>query len=124
LLGADFEQLDFENERGAAGNRRAALVPIREDGRADELRLAADLHLLHALGPTGNHAVERERCGLVALIGAVELGSVNQRAAVVDLHGVGGFGLFAGAGLELLVDQSGFGFDRSGLGGGLGGVGL
>ena len=55
------------------------------DGQV-ELRLLADLHLLHALGPALDDAAERERRRLTALARAVEHGAVDQRAGVVDLH--------------------------------------
>ena len=44
--------------------------------------------------------------GLAALVGAVELLAVDERALVVHLHDVGGLGRLAGAGLQLLVDQA------------------
>eukprot|EP01035_Chromulina_nebulosa_P035560 gene35560-47817_t len=104
----DGNQLDFEVERGvrrdhAAGAARA----VGDRRRAGQLGLAARLHLLHAFGPAGNHAVERELGGFAALVGAVELlAGVGEGAAVVHLDHVGGRGRGAGAFLERLVDQA------------------
>src|SRR3954462_14777934 len=70
---------------------RAALA-IGRRGRTDELRLAAWLHHLHALGPAADDAVERKFRRLAALVGAVELAAVRESAAVVDADFVGGLG--------------------------------
>src|SRR5690348_8815034 len=49
---ADFEQLDFEDERGVGRDDAAATVlAVGERGRDDELALAADLHAGDALVP-------------------------------------------------------------------------
>src|SRR5256885_3706781 len=53
--------------------------------------LAADLHLLHAFGPAGNHAGQGELDGLATCDGAVEvLARVGEVAAVVHAHRVAG----------------------------------
>src|ERR1017187_1743573 len=94
----DLQQLDFEDERRSAGNcGRVSHVAVGDVGGADQTRFAAHLHALHAFGPALDNAVERELSGLIALVGAVELGAVEQGAAVVDFPRVGGFRRFAGA---------------------------
>ena len=45
--------------------------------------------LLHALGPAGDDAVERELGGLAALVGAVELLAIGEGATVMHFHGIG-----------------------------------
>src|ERR1039457_1690878 len=83
--GHNLQQLNLKNQSGAAGNRWPALVSVSQIGRANQHRLSTDLHLLNALGPARNHAIERKLCGLVPAIGAVELGPVQERAAVLHL---------------------------------------
>jgi hypothetical protein len=57
--------------------------------------------------------------GLVPLVGAVELGAVDERALVVHLDGVGRLRLLAGARRELLIDHAGLGLLGALLLGGL-----
>src|SRR5262245_22415556 len=103
----DLEQLHLEAQRGAGLDQLAlAGLPVGDRGRAVDLGLAADVHQLQTLGPAGNHAVEREDRGLVALVRAVELRAVAQRAAVVNLDGIGGRGRRAVALLGLEVHQA------------------
>lgn len=78
-LAFDGQQLDFKRERG----------------------LAADLDSLHAFGLAGHGATQRKARGHAALVGAVELRAVGQRAPVVNAHGAGG-----GGGLTLQVAHS------------------
>src|SRR5438445_719140 len=61
----DIEQLDVENEGGAAGNRRASLIAIGEVRGADQHRFSAHFHALDAFGPAFDHTVERELSALV-----------------------------------------------------------
>ena len=97
-------QLDLEAQRRVRRNGAAgAALAIGELGRADELGLAADLHLLHAFGPALDDAAEREHRRRVALVRAVELGAVGERAAVVDLDRVGRRRARAGALAQRLV---------------------
>src|SRR5690349_11663239 len=78
---ADLEELDVEDERGAARDRRRlSLVAVGDGGRAHDLVLLADLHLLHGLGPAGDDAAQGELRGLAALHGAVEDRAVDQPA--------------------------------------------
>src|SRR5690606_1264950 len=106
-------QLDLEDQGRAARDARPPPVAVGDVGRADDLRLAARLHLLERLGPAGDDAGELELGRLAALVGAVELGAVGQRAAVVDLDLVVRRGRVAAAGLGLDVDQAGRGLDRA-----------
>src|ERR1035437_3944640 len=123
LGGADFQQLDFEDQRGAARNRGgASLVAVGDVRGTGQDRFAANLNALHAFGPALDHTVERELSWRVALVGTIEFGAVDQRAAVVDFHRVGGFGRFAGANLQFAIDQAGLGLYGPGFGGGLGQV--
>src|SRR3989442_10904913 len=70
LLPGDAEQLDLEDERGAAGDGgRVPVVAVGDVRGADELRLLADVHLLHALGPALDDAAQRELGGLASLVG-------------------------------------------------------
>src|SRR5262249_30718407 len=107
LLLHDLEQLDLEHERRAGLDRgRRAAIAVGDVGRTDEPGLAAHLHLAHALGPALDDAVQGERRRLVALVGAVELGAVDERAAIVDLHLVGRRRLRARPGLQVLVEET------------------
>src|SRR5512145_170342 len=86
----DPEELDLEDE----GRVRPDLAPrpalaVGEVRRDEELPLVAHLHELERLGPPGDDALDRERRRLAALVGTVELRPVDQRAAVIRLHGVG-----------------------------------
>src|SRR5438309_3637245 len=114
----DFEQLHFEDQRRTRLDlRRRAAITVGGVGGADEPALAADLHLLHALGPALDHAAERKRDGLAALDGAVEHRAVHQRALVVHLHLVRRGGTGARAGLERGDDGARGRLDRALLGG-------
>src|SRR5580700_4719076 len=73
LRSLDGEQLDFKNERGAAGNVGGrALVAIGDGGGTHQLGLSADFHLFQAFGPTTNHTVKRKFGRFIALVGAVK----------------------------------------------------
>src|ERR1019366_5139516 len=115
-LSPNLQQLDFENQRGSARNRgRVAVVPVRDVGRAHQPGLSTYLHLLHAFGPAFNHAAQRELRGLIALVRAVKLRSVDQCAPIVHLHRIGGLRRGAGSGLDVPVDQSGLCLERARL---------
>src|SRR5689334_20831827 len=78
------QQLDFEDQRRAAGDvRRSSPVAIGDVRRADQLCFPAHLHLLNALGPRRNHPVQRKLRRLIPGVGAVKLLAVDQRSAVV-----------------------------------------
>src|SRR5262249_23979255 len=89
LLAGDREQLDVELERGVGWDRPHLLVAVGQGRRDGQPALAAHLHSRHALVPAGDDLAhpdaEAER--LAAIVGAVELGAVEQRADVV--HGDG-----------------------------------
>src|SRR5713226_685845 len=108
LLAVDAEQLDLEDQRGAARDgRRVSMVAIGDVRGADQLRLLADVQLLHALGPALDHAVERELRRLAPLVGGIEDGAVDQPALVVDLDLVGLLRARALAGAQHLDHQPG-----------------
>src|SRR6185369_3791330 len=87
----DAEQLDLEDEGRVWRNIPAgAAGTVGQFGRADELGLAADLHQLYPFGPAGDHPCEWETDRLVALVRAVELLTVGQRAAIIYFDGAGG----------------------------------
>jgi hypothetical protein len=93
--------------------RPAPRAAVGNGWRAGELGLAADLHLLHALGPAGDHAIERELDGLLACIGAVELlAGIGEVAAVVHLDGVRRLGTGPAAFDLAFIDQPAGGGDR------------
>ena len=116
LMSPNLQQLDFENQRGSARNRgRVAVVPVRDLGRAYQPGLPTYFHFLHAFGPAANHAAQRELRGLIALVRAVKLRSVDQCAPIVHLHRIGGLGRGAGSGLKVHVDQAGLCLERAWL---------
>ena len=120
----DFQQLDLEDEGGAARNGRTSTISVGKVRWTNQGGLPSDLHLLDALGPTGDDSAERELRGFVPAIGAVELSPVHESAAVVDLDRIGSFGGGAGTGPQLSIDQPGFSLDGAWLHGGLGEIGL
>src|ERR1700722_1585199 len=74
-------------------------------GRDEPLPFRSYRHQLQCLGPAFDHAADLKRGRAAVLGGAIELGAVNERAAVVALHGIGGQRLLAIAGLEDFVLQ-------------------
>src|SRR3954469_15264685 len=96
------QKLDLEVQgriRRDNATARAALA-IGQGRGTDELRLAARLHHLHALGPAADDAVERKFRRLAALVRAVELAAVRESAAVMTADFVGGLRRLALAGLQ------------------------
>ena len=90
----DLKELHIENK--SAGRRAWRWIfTVGEFSGNPETALFAFHHELHALGPAGDHLIQRKFRGFAALHGAVEDGAVEQSAVVVDFHGVGG--LRAGA---------------------------
>src|SRR5262249_13794703 len=84
------ERLHLSPQRGAGPDeRRLPAVAVGDLGRAVDLRAATHLHQLQRFGPAWDHTVERKLCRLVAIVRAVELGAVAQRAAVVHLDAIG-----------------------------------
>ena len=88
------------------GDARRTTLAIRDVRGADKASLTAHLHHLHTLGPARDHAVKGELGGLTALVRAVEHLAVDEGAAIVDLHLVGGLGALAGACLDVAEDQA------------------
>src|SRR3954465_10153518 len=83
LFAVDAEELDVEDQGGAAGDGRGmAVVAVGDVRRADEPRLLAHLHLRHAFGPALDHLVQGELGRLPALVGRVEDGAVGEPALV------------------------------------------
>ena len=97
-LGTDLDDLEGEDEDGAWGDVGAHLpVAVRNLARDHELPFVAFLHHLHRFGPAGDDLVGRELDGLAALVGRVELLSVDRGAAVVaGARGGGGRGRATG----------------------------
>src|SRR3954468_3171042 len=113
----NFEQLDFEEQRGirrddAAGAARA----VAELGRDRQLALAADLHAGHAFVPAADHVplAEREHERLAAVLARVELAAFRavreQPAGVVHGDFAAGGSRFARAYGEIVYQQSRWGF--------------
>ena len=93
-----------EGDEGPDETRRPARDPrygpaVRRDGavrirrrtigqivRNDKARLTADLHQLQPFRPAGDDATQREADGLAAIAAGVELGAVDECAAVVHGH--------------------------------------
>src|SRR5882672_7717154 len=105
----NFEQLDFENQRGVGRDHAAgAASAVAELGRDGELALAADLHPGHALVPALDHlaAPQRKLEGLAAVLARVEflarLACVEEPAGVVHLDVLAGRGFGALANDEVL----------------------
>src|SRR5690606_9659560 len=104
------EELDLEDQRLVGADTSAgAAGAIGELGRNEYLPLAAGLHELKRLLPALDDALERKRRRRVTAVGTVELGAVEERAAVVDHHRVIDRGLFTFALGEHLVLQAGVG---------------
>ena len=102
----DAEQFHLENQYAVGRNRRGrALVAVSQSGRDEQLPLVANLHQLQRLGPSRDHAVDRETGGLTTLNRAVEDRPVNQRALVMHLDRIRHLGGLARAGLDDLVLQ-------------------
>jgi hypothetical protein len=84
---------------------------IGEAGGNEETELGTFAHQLHAFRPARDDAVQREVDGLIALVGAVKLRAAEERAAVVNAHGVGGLGALACSGGQNEVLQTAGGRD-------------
>src|SRR5690606_11116297 len=83
--GRDLEQLDFENERGHAGNiGRATAGAVAEFVRHDKAAFFAFAHQQQAEFPTVDYfaAVELETEGRVGISGLIELSAVEQFAFI------------------------------------------
>src|SRR5690606_14767131 len=108
LLVQDVEEFHLEHQRAARGDRatRRTHVAVAELAGQPEHVLAADRHQLQAFLPARDHARQREHGGLAAVVGAVEHGAVDERAAVVHADAALGTGLRALALLEHLVLQA------------------
>src|ERR1700678_4548302 len=86
--GRDVQELDLEDEHRARRDAGAPVVAVAELRGNEEHDLPALADLLHALGPPGDDAVERDLERLAGAVGAVEDGAVDERPRVVDLDRV------------------------------------
>ena len=90
---ADLQQVDLENEGLIWPDETACSAwAVGEVRRDKELDFSTLLEELEPLGPAGDDAIEGKLDWLIVLVGTVELGAVDERAAVVHLHGIGGLG--------------------------------
>src|SRR5580704_15737455 len=104
-MSSNFQELDFENQRGSAwDHRRVPLVPVRDVGRANQSGLPTYLHLLHAFRPAANDSAQRELRWLIPLVRAVKLPSVDQCPPIVHLYRIGGIRGGTGSGPDIDVD--------------------
>ena len=115
------QQLHFEHEGGVRADGSAcALCAVGQLGGDVEFPLGADGHELQGFHPAGDDLRDTEGGGRSAPHGAVEHRAVDERAVVVHLHGVRGFGLRAGAFAHYFVLQpagQGDHFGAPGVGG-------
>lgn len=77
------DQLDFEDEGGAAGDAGLVVASVGLLGGDVDFPLVAGVHLLHGYDPSGNEIAESE-CGGHTAAAAVECLSVDGLAGVVD----------------------------------------
>ena len=107
LLVLDGQQLDVENQRRIRADLAArAAFAVSQIRRNVQLPLGSDRHQLQRLGPALDDLPDRERRGLAALVRAIELRAVDQRAAVVGNDGVAGGRLGSVTLLDDLVLQA------------------
>jgi hypothetical protein len=105
----DGYQLDIENQRAIGRNAGAGtLFSIPQSGRYHQLPRGPARHQLQRFAPAGNHLVDPEAGGLVALVGTIELGAIDEAAPVMHEHLVGRPGFLATAGLDDPVLQAAF----------------
>ena len=81
---ADFEQLDIEDEH-AGGSSLGWVFAVGEVRGDPEPAFLANHHQLHALGPAGDHAIEREGNRFAAGDRAVEQFAIGGPAGI--MHG-------------------------------------
>src|SRR3954467_10501675 len=113
----NFEQLDFEEQRGICWDDAArAARTVAEVGRNRQLALAADLHAGHAFVPAADHVPfsERENERLAAVLARIELAALRavreQPAGVVHGHFAAGGSRFARAYREIVYQETRWGF--------------
>src|SRR5262249_16710451 len=99
-------QLHFEDQRLFRTNRAFSRWTIGEIGRNEELPLGSYGHQLQSFRPAFDYAAQREGGRLVAFVGAVELGAVDEGPTIIANHGIAGCGLGTGAWSEDLVLQT------------------
>jgi hypothetical protein len=86
----DAHQLHVEYQQRAAGNSRLGLRAVGQFGRHEQLPLGARLHQHQGFLPTLDHAIDREGRRRAARIRAVEFRAIEQLAAVLHRHLIGG----------------------------------
>src|SRR5690606_8226646 len=107
MASGDGEQLDLEHQGGiGTDHRRASVAAVGQLAGDPEPVGGTDRHQGQALGPAGDDLVEAELGGLAACIGTVELGAVEQGAAVVDADPVAGARTRSGTGAQHAVLQA------------------
>jgi len=85
--------LYLEDQRGPGRNVvPCSALAVAQLGRQHQLGLTAFVHELQAFGPARDHTVQR-KADRLPTEGRVELGAVDQLAAVVHGHRVAGAGL-------------------------------
>ena len=112
MLFFDTEEFDLEDQHLIRTDLLSgAAFSVGEGGGNEEFVFAADLHQLEGFGPAGNYAADGEGCGLSALNGAVEHGSVRQCSGIVHGNDALSGRLFAVALFQNFVLESGTGDD-------------
>ena len=76
-------QLNVEDERGAAGDARLGEFAVAHLGRNVEFPLVTDVHLLKGDDPSVNQVAETA-CHRNTVTGGVEILAVNCSASIVD----------------------------------------
>src|SRR6266576_3956083 len=103
----DGEQLNLEHESGIRTDRGARLArTVSQVRRNKELPLGSHGHQQQRFGPTLDDSANRKTRRLAALVRAVELRAVDERAAIVDGDGVSCCRLCSRALLENFVLQA------------------
>ena len=84
------DQFHFENQHAVTRNLRAtATGTVSKVARNPSGDLLTHLHELEHFGPTRNHGADGELQRFTTINGAIELGTVQKRAGIVDLDHVG-----------------------------------
>mmetsp|Transcript_39623 Transcript_39623/g.98116 ORF Transcript_39623/g.98116 Transcript_39623/m.98116 type:complete len:210 (-) Transcript_39623:60-689(-) len=84
MRSVDAFDLEREHQHGAGADLGpAAARAVAQLGGDEQLPLGALAHQAQRLRPAADHLLGRERRGLAALVGRVELRAVDERAAVV-----------------------------------------
>src|SRR5215467_6121922 len=79
----DGNQLDFKNQQFIWFDPRAAAIAVGKIAGNKELPFRSDRHELQSFRPTLNDPGDREGCGLVAFVRAIEFVAVDEGAAII-----------------------------------------